>query len=112
MKEIKNLVTKLLQVSPSLVSIDNFGGSATYNSNDDTMYSIFLYKNDDYNLSLTITSGSGYYEYFSKLTEKEFMELKWTIEKWSNDIENKTFDEFRDFVNSNANPADDLLNDD
>ena len=111
MKEIKNLVTKLLQVSPSLVAIDNSGGCATYYSNN-TTYSIFLYKNDDYNLSLSIDSGRGYYEYSSKLTEKEFMELKWTIEKWSDDIENKTFDEFRDFVNSNANPADDLLNDD
>jgi len=46
-----------------------------------------------------------------ELTEKEYMDLKWAIEAWKEQIEEQDLEEFKDFAESEPGTMDDLLHD-
>lgn len=46
-----------------------------------------------------------------ELTEKEYMDLKWTIEAWKEQLEEQDLEEFKDFAESEPGTMDDLLHD-
>ena len=46
-----------------------------------------------------------------ELTEKEYMDLKWSIEAWKEQMEEQDLEEFKDFAESEPGTMDDLLHD-
>ena len=64
-----------------------------------------------YSAYFVISTDAGMYDKNIELTEKEFMDMKWTIDEWHRTLEAKAFEEFRDFVESEPNSMDDLLKD-
>ena len=51
-------------------------------------------------------------EFYYELTEKEYMEIKWKIEEWANNLNTYALNKFAEYVNSfPKNPMDALLDD-
>lgn len=114
-KEIISLVKKLLKRIPTNVPSGPFDScSITYNNDDFTFY-IDLYTNIDskYMLSLHINNHniSQYNDYQFEIGEKDYMEIKWKIEEWSNYLKEQAFNKFKEFIEEDDTQIDDLLDD-
>lgn len=119
MEQLKGLVKSLLEKKPSYVEMDSFSPTAYYKSEKVT-YNIDLYSNkntNEFKVSLYITKDDEKYDIFGydyscDLTEKEFMELKWQMEAWNKELRQIAFNEFKEFVEQQESPMDELLHDD
>ena len=112
MCDLKSQIFALLKKCPNNISFN----SATYYKDDNTTYVVSLHqftKSDTYEyvVNLDIYSGWIALNKHISVTEKEYMDLKWTIEDWDSVLKNKTFAEFKEFTESEPNSMDDLLND-
>lgn len=111
MEELKTLIKKLLSKAPMYTAfVDNYCYTVEY-IHEDTKYYINLYK-ESYTAKLKIEKKDINARCFTvKLTEKEYMEFKWTIEEWDKYLYTKYFNEFKDFVEiETAKSMDALLN--
>ena len=114
MSDLKNQIFTLLKKRP-----DSAGGSSrviavAYDLNKPVSYSISLFKDvkeKPYSVSIRISEEFNTYNKDIELTEKEYMDIKWTIEEWIKDLEEKAFEDFAKFAESEPNSMDDLLND-
>lgn len=110
MDDLKTLVNKLLCKRPDVI-YEMFGPGAQY-QNKDFIYDIMLSESKhivtlNIQGNVAITSN-----YDIELTEKEYMELKWKIEAWRDELQNSNFETFKEFVNEIPERGmDDLLND-
>lgn len=114
MSDLKNQILALLKKCPDSA----VEGCEIQYHNNTCYYSIVLNKKHgiledvpDFSVSLTIYTEFGRYFKSIELTEKEFMDLKWTIEEWNKVLEDKAFEEFKDFAENEPNSMDDLLKD-
>ena len=113
MSDLKNQIFTLLKKCPDSAT----GSEANYHG-DRNYYSIVLHKKygtqediPDFSASLTIFTEFGRHYKSVELTEREFMDLKWTMEEWNKVLEDKAFEEFKDFAENEPNSMDDLLKD-
>lgn len=110
MDDLKTLVNKLLCRQPDLIH-EIFELSVQY-QNKGLIYDITLWESEhkvtlDIQGNVVVTSN-----YDIELTEKEYMELKWKIEAWRDELQNSNFETFKEFVNEIPERGmDDLLND-
>lgn len=117
MEDLKNLVKKLLDRKPvEAVAKSYFGPNVTYNDGN-KIYKIDLCQYEDghkHSLNLfigeTVLDISGH-DYSCDITEKEYMELKWKMEGWEEELHADAFNEFADFVKQQEDPRNTLLND-
>lgn len=111
MEELKNLVSRLLEIRPNVAGKGLSDGNVTY-IDSEYRYDISVNNFNEHRLNLIIRAHEDF-EYFScKLTEKEFMDIKWKIEAWEDKIRSDAFDAFKSFVNNHPqNSMDELLND-
>lgn len=112
MCDLKNQIFALLKKCPNRADFNN----VTYYKDDATTYNIVLYQFKqgnvpNYIVDLNIYSRYGTHIEQASITEKEYMELKWQIEDWTEVIKNKILGEFKEFTESEPNSMDDLLND-
>lgn len=113
MSDLKNQIFALLKKCP-----DSTGTHQIHYYTDSTVYVITLTTKfgtqedvPDYSAIVTISKESGQYHKTVELTEKEYMDIKWTIEEWAKDLEEKAFEDFAKFAEREPNSMDDLLND-
>ena len=113
MSDLKNQIFALLKKCPNYT-----GTHQIHYYTDSTVYIITLTTKfetqkdvPDYSAIITISKESGQYDKTVKLTEKEYMDIKWTIEEWTNYLKEKAFEDFAKFAESEPNTMDDLLND-
>ena len=116
MEDLKNLVKKLLDRKPVEADVKGyFGPSVTY-KDENNVYKIDMCVNDQGQYSLSLFIGkddldiSGH-DYSCNITEKEYMEFKWKMEGWEEELHNDAFNEFADFVKQQEDPMNTLLND-
>ena len=114
MSDFKNQIFTLLKKCPDSAT----NGREVQYHNDQMYYSLVLNKKQgtqpdvpDFSASLTIYTEFGRYFKSIELTEKEFMDLKWAIDDWRKVLEEKAFEGFREFAESEPNSMDELLND-
>lgn len=111
MGNLKNQIFTLLKKCPSFTRTNQI-----HYYTDSIVYAVALYpkfkqEGLDYCAIITISSENGQYQKTVELTEKEYMDIKWTIEEWHEVLEVKAFDDFAKFAESEPNSMDDLLND-
>lgn len=113
MGNLKNQIFTLLKKCPS-----STGTHQIHYYTDSVVYIVVLSSKfgtqkdvPDYSAIVTINSENGQYQKTVELTEKEYMDIKWTIEEWHEVLEVKAFDDFAKFAESEPNSMDDLLND-
>lgn len=113
MSDLKNQIFALLKKCP-----DFTGTHQIHYYTDSTAYIIVLASKSEtqedvpnYSAIITINKESGQYHKTVELTEKEYMDIKWTIEEWANYLKEKAFEDFAKFAESEPNTMDDLLND-
>lgn len=112
-KELVNLVKKLLKRTPTSVYDDPFNDYSIVYKNGDVEYRISICKiNQLFTVELHISNYkiNSFTHYDSNITEREYMEIKWSIENWKQTINDYEFDAFREFVEDDTQ-MDDLLND-
>ena len=110
-KELLNLVKRLLKRKPT-----NLGGLFEELTVD--------YRNGDSTYCISVSNYNGYKIHFRletpkqaniyrdiEVSEKEYMEVKWQIEYWTELITNSEFDLFREFAERDDSQMDDLLDD-
>ena len=110
MDDLKTLINKLLCKQPDLI-YEMFETSVQY-KNKDFIYDITLWKSE-HKVTLSIQGNVAITSnYDIELTEKEYMELKWKMEAWRDELQNSNFETFKEFVNEIPESGmDDLLND-
>ena len=113
MSDLKNQIFALLKKRPDSAGVYGSIVGIVYHLNNFTSYSINLLdtKNKPYSVSIRINEEFNTYIKDIELTEKEYMDIKWSIEEWANDLKEKAFEEFAKFAESEPNSMDDLLND-
>lgn len=112
MSDLKNQIFTLLKKCPKdvYISSETNNVSATYyNDHNSIFYGINLIYSDRA-IYFDISSNMSYTRKID-VTEKEYMELKWTIEEWAKILEEKAFEDFKEFAETEPNSMDDLLND-
>ena len=116
MSDLKNQIFALLKKCPDYIcrienKVDNFT-EVTYYNGEFITYKLHLSPtNAPFVVTLMIYSNSNVFKKDILFTEKEFMEIKWKIEEWGNELETKAFNVFKEFAESEPNSMDDLLND-
>ena len=119
MSDLKSQIFTLVKKCPVCAGIDKTSAYIQYNNNG-KRYSININAKQsydvenrpDYYIDFYIDEDECHYFKEIPLTEKEFMELKWTVEEWALAFELKAFDQFKDFAEPDEPSAmDDLLND-
>lgn len=114
MSDLKNQIFALLKKRPDSAGASNLVVAVAYDLNKPTSYSISLFKDikdKPYSVNIRINEEFNTYIKDVELTEKEYMDIKWTIEEWIKDLEQKAFEDFAKFAESEPNSMDDLLND-
>ena len=113
MSDLKNQIFTLLKKCPDATRTHQI-----HYYTDSTVYVITLVSKfgiqenvSDYSAIITISTESGQYQKTVELTEKEYMDLKWTIEEWDKELKEKAFEDFAKFAERDPNSMDDLLND-
>lgn len=99
MNDLKNKIFILLKKCP--VYADSIGDytSAHYNGPENTKYEVNLLKRDSkYFVVIIINDTFTFHDKEIEITEKEYMEIKWTVEKWHKVIYETAFERFIDFV--------------
>ena len=127
MSDLKNQIFTLLKKCPKCVELWGDGCRITY-KNGDSNYTFHLSrppKEDDeipfpddtsrvhYEFQMDVYLNSANKHFYDKieLTEKEYMEIKWTVEEWHDIFTTAVLDEFKEFVETEPSSMDDLLND-
>ena len=127
MSDLKNQIFTLLKKCPKCVELWGDGCRITY-KNGESSYVIHLSrppKEDDeipfldttpqehyeFQMDIWLNSAGKHFATKVELTEKEYMEMKWTIEEWNNTFTTSILDEFKEFVETEPSSMDDLLND-
>lgn len=116
MEDLKNLVKKLLDRKPVEAEVDGyFGPNITY-KDEKNFYKIDMSINGKSQYSLNLFIGQNDldldgHDFNCKITEREYMEFKWKIEEWKNELHADAFSEFSDFVKQQEDPMNTLLND-
>ena len=114
MSDLKNQIFTLLKKRPDSAGASSSVIAVAYDLNKPVSYSISLFKDvkdKQYSVSIRINEEFNTYIKNIELTEKEYMDVKWTIEEWIKDLEEKAFEDFAKFAESEPNSMDDLLND-
>lgn len=116
MTDLLTLIKKLLNHVPNRMDVNPFidGGAEYFYEN--LSYRIDYWKSqDEYILCLNITERHPYFhlsEKTIKVSEKDYMEIKWKCEEWSKYLEEQQLNQFEEFVNGfENNSMDELLND-
>ena len=114
MNNLKNQIFALLKKCPNGVDRHRISYHKDDNYYDLTLNKKYETQEDTPNFSASLIIYKNTNKYFKsvELTEKEYMDIKWSIEEWNKVLEDKAFEEFRDFVESTPNSMDDLLKDD
>lgn len=113
MSDLKNQIFTLLKKCPNAA-----GDLRIHYYTDSVAYTVSLISNSvmqkgvsDCYAIITISTENDQYQKNIELTEKEYMDLKWTIEEWDKELKEKAFEDFAKFAESEPNSMDDLLND-
>ena len=113
MNDLKNQIFALLKKCPNAAR-----DRQIHYYTDSVAYTISLISNfgtqenvPDCYAIITISTENDQYQKNVELTEKEYMDLKWTIEEWDKELKEKAFDDFVKFAESEPNSMDDLLDD-
>ena len=108
MSDLKNQIFKLLKRAPDCA---NNNREVKYIS-DDTYYTITLGEDFTINLSILCSKPCCKWLFLTiELDEKEYMEAKWTIEDWQKHLDAQLLNKFAEFVDTDPETMDDLLND-
>lgn len=120
MSDLKTQIFSIIKKRPCSIST-RFGGHQLGYVNDNVRYLIGIDRQHgghfvctlDINKSLDIEPLMFKDSTFRKieLTEKEYMDLKWSIEAWKEQMEEQDLEEFKDFAESEPGTMDDLLHD-
>lgn len=111
MDDLKNQIFALLKKCPTHGYVYDCGGHIGYSS-ETASYDVELTEyNEEHGVYFSIHTGFNSFSKFIPLTEKEYMDIKWKIEDWQKELENKALEEFKDFVEAEPSSMDDLLND-
>ena len=119
MSDLKTQIFSVIKKRPYSIST-TFGGYQLGYINDNIEYVVGIDRHDghftctlDINKSLDkdplMFKDSTYRKV--ELTEREYMDLKWSIETWKEQMEEQDLEEFKDFAESEPGTMDDLLND-
>ncbi len=114
MSDLKNQIFALLKKRPDSAGASNSVVSIGYDLNKSIWYCISLFKDvkdKPYSVNVRINGDFNTYIRDIELTEKEYMDMKWTIEEWARDLEEKAFEDFAKFAERDPNSMDDLLDD-
>ena len=110
MSDLKNQVFALLKKCPERANIGKHFAEIAYCTEDNGTYVLTLKSEEEYEIQVAIYTCNVFSKTIS-LTEKEYMDIKWTIEEWRKVLEEKAFEDFAKFAESEPNSMDDLLND-
>lgn len=112
MSDLKNQIFALVKKCPQRAYCCDSLAQAMYYPKDGISYEITVVRQEEYVADLAIYNGANVFRKKIVLTEKEFMEIKWKIQEWSEELETKAFEEFKDFAEPEEPSAmDDLLKD-
>lgn len=119
MSDLKTQIFSVIKKRPCSIAT-RFGGYQLGYINDNVAYVVGIDRHDgqfvctlDVNKDLDKEPLMFKDSTFRKveLTEKEYMDLKWSIEAWREQIEEQDLEEFKDFAESEPGTMDDLLHD-
>lgn len=110
MSDLKNQIFTLLKKCPNEIYLSPESNDfvVSYYNNGNVYDLNFIYSKTL--VTIGISNGTEYIKQV-EVTEKEYMELKWTAEEWSKVLEEKAFEEFKEFAEMEPSSMDDLLND-
>ena len=111
MSDLKNQIFTLLKKCPERTNVSEHVTEIAYYPEDDTTYMLTLKSEDGYKIKVSIYDYPNVFSETIPLTEKEYMDIKWTIEEWDKELKEKAFADFAKFAESEPNSMDDLLND-
>ena len=116
MTDLLTLIKKLLNHVPNRINVSPFIDGGVEYFYENLIYCINYWKGQDgYTISLHITEKNPYFhlnEKTMKVSEKDYMEIKWKCEEWSKYLEEQQLNQFEEFVNGfENNSMDELLND-
>ena len=111
MSDLKNQIFTLLKKRPERVNINEHVTEIAYYPEEDSTYMLTLKSKEEYKIQVSIYDYPNVFSKIISLTEKEYMDIKWTIEEWQKVLEEKAFEDFTKFAESEPNSMDDLLND-
>lgn len=118
MEKTVSLIKKLLERVPYTVNmLEGFTDGCIYYLNNEDTYKIALCKTSDSKYQISFDIIRYKYplyskEFFFDVSEKEYMEIKWKFEEWNTYLNNRSLEQFEDFVNEEPDSSmDGLLND-
>lgn len=111
MSDLKNQIFTLLKRCPGRANISGYVTEIAYYPEDNSIYILTLKSEEGYQIQVSIYNYANVFSKTVSLTEKEYMDIKWAIEEWREVLEEKAFDDFAKFAESEPNSMDDLLND-
>lgn len=111
MSDLKNQIFTLLKKCPERVNFNEHVTEVAYYPEDNSTYILTLKSEEGYKIQVSIYDYANVFSKTIPLTEKEYMDIKWAIEEWRNLLEEKAFEDFAKFAESEPNSMDDLLND-
>lgn len=115
MENLKNLIWKVLKKRPYTVNVENAYDEwdIHYITAKNNYFSIELVNEgeDSYFVILKITNEGQDHLVIKEvsLSEKEYMEMKWTIESWKDRLDEEALDSFKEFAESGSETIDSLL---
>ena len=111
MEDLKNQIFALLKKCPEHVNANKHVTEIAYYPEDNRTYMLTLKSEEEYKIKVSIYNYPNVFSKTISLTEKEYMDIKWSIEEWQNVLEEKAFEDFTKFTENEPNSMDDLLND-
>lgn len=111
MSDLKNQIFALLKKCPKRASTNEHVIEIAYYPEENSTYILTLKSEEEYKIKVSIYDYPNVFSKTIPLTEKEYMDIKWTIEEWQKVLEEKAFEDFAKFAESEPNSMDDLLND-
>ena len=111
MSDLKNQIFALLKKCPERANISEYVTEIAYYPEDNSTYILTLKSEVGYKIQVSIYNYDNVFSKTVPLTEKEYMDIKWSVEEWREVLEEKAFEDFAKFAESEPNSMDDLLND-
>lgn len=113
MSDLKNQIFTLLKKCPNRANTTSDGGCVEYEDPNLNCQITVGKKFDAVGYFVEVWIDAPYANHFESidLTEKEFMELKWTMEEYETVLKLKLLDAFKDLCESEPSSMDDLLKD-
>lgn len=112
-KELLNLIKKLLKKRPSSFGGFVFDETSLLYENGESTYIIDFNAVNGYVITLSIDNAITHYcnHYSIDVDEKDYMEIKWTMQNWRSVFEESEFNTFKEFAETDDTQMEDLLND-